>query len=156
MKKVIMLFVVCLFLGFNVLNASADVLVTGGYSNVDQSVMGARTSGEAFRSQVQIGATDRVHANYINARSGAGRSHSNTGNGGGSDFQWGSSQAENVWKAWRTVEDAGNVTGLVVGDCRGGNSSNAYRAQMNQSRKGFMPEPLVSQAQCQENHPTNK
>ena len=53
------------------------------------------------------------------------------------------------------VEDTGNVTGLVVGDCRGDNSSNAYRAQMNQSRKGFMPEPLVSQTQCQENHPTN-
>ena len=108
------------------------------------------------KTQMQIGATDRAHANYINARSGAGRSHSNTGNGGGSDFQWGSSQTENIWKAWRTVEDAGNVTGLVVGDCRGDNSSNAYRTQMNQSRKGFMPEPLVSQAQCQENHPTNK
>ena len=108
------------------------------------------------KTQMQIGATDRVHANYINSRSGASRSHSNTGNGGGSDFQWGSSQTENVWKAWRTVEDAGNVTGLVVGDCRGDNSSNAYRAQMNQSRKGFMPEPLVSQTQCQENHPTNK
>jgi len=108
------------------------------------------------KTQMQIGATDRAHANYINARSGAGRSHSNTGNGGGSDFQWGSSQTENVWKAWRTVEDAGNVTGLVVGDCRGDNSSNAYRAQMNQSRKGFMSEPLVSQTQCQENHPTNK
>ena len=108
------------------------------------------------KTQMQIGATDRAHANYINARSGADRSHSNTGNGGGSDFQWGSSQAENVWKAWRTVEDAGNVTGLVVGDCRGDNSSNAYRVQMNQSRKGFMPEPLVSQTQCQENHPTNK
>ena len=152
MKKVMMLFVVCLFLGFNALNASADVLVTGGYSQQNN----ANQVMSVGKTQVQIGATDRVHANYINARSGAGRSHSNTGNGGGSDFQWGSSQTENVWKAWRTVEDAGNVTGLVVGDCRGDNSSNAYRAQMNQSRKGFMPEPLVSQTQCQENHPTNK
>ena len=152
MKKVMMLFVICLFLGFNALNASADVLVTGRYAqqnNANQVISVGKT-------QMQIGATDRAHANYINARSGAGRSHSNTGNGGGSDFQWGSSQTENVWKAWRTVEDAGNVTGLVVGDCRGDNSSNAYRAQMNQSRKGFMPEPLVSQTQCQENHPTNK
>ena len=152
MKKVMMLFVICLFLGFNALNASADVLVTGAYAqqnNANQVMIVGKT-------QMQIGTTDRVHANYINARSGAGRSHSNTGNGGGSDFQWGSSQTENVWKAWRTVEDAGNVTGLVVGDCRGDNSSNAYRAQMNQSRKGFMPEPLVSQTQCQENHPTNK
>ena len=152
MKKVMMLFVICLFLGFNALNASADVLVTGAYAQQNN----ANQVMSVGKTQMQIGATDRAHANYINARSGAGRSHSNTGNGGGSDFQWGSSQAENVWKAWRTVEDAGNVTGLVVGDCRGDNSSNAYRAQMNQSRKGFMSEPLVSQTQCQENHPTNK
>jgi hypothetical protein len=49
------------------------------------------------------------------------------------------------WIKHKTTSDAGNVTGLVVGDCRGDNSSNAYRAQMNQSRKGFMSEPLVSQ-----------
>ena len=152
MKKVMMIFVVCLFLGFNALNASADVLVTGAYTQQNN----ANQVMSVGKTQMQIGATDRVHANYINARSGAGRSHSNTGNGGGSDFQWGSSQTENVWKSWRTVEDAGNVTGLVVGDCRGDNSSNAYRAQMNQSRKGFMPEPLVSQTQYQENNPTKK
>ena len=110
----------------------------------------------AGKTQMQIGATGRVHANYINARSGAGRSHRNTGNGGGTDFQWGSSQTKNAWKTWRTVEDAGNLTGLVVGYSRGDNSSNAYRAQMNQRRKGFMSEPLVSRTQCQENHPTNK
>ena len=152
MKKVTMFLTVCSFLGLNALNASTDVLVTGAYAQQNN----ANQVMSVGKTQMQIGATDRVHANYINARSGAGRSHSNTGNGGGSDFQWGSSQTENVWKAWRTVEDAGNVTGLVVGDCRGDNSSNAYRAQMNQSRKGFMPEPLVSQTQCQENHPTNK
>ena len=152
MKKVMMLFVVCLFLGFNALNASSDNTIPSSYAQQNN----ANQVMSVGKTQMQIGATDRAHANYINARSGAGRSHSNTGNGGGSDFQWGSSQAENVWKAWRTVEDAGNVTGLVVGDCRGDNSSNAYRAQMNQSRKGFMPEPLVSQTQCQENHPTNK
>ena len=152
MKKVTMFLTVCSFLGLNALNASADVLVTGAYAQQNN----ANQVMSVGKTQMQIGATDRAHANYINARSGAGRSHSNTGNGGGSDFQWGSSQTENVWKAWRTVEDAGNVTGLVVGDCRGDNSSNAYRAQMNQSRKGFMPEPLVSQTQCQENHTTNK
>ena len=103
---------------------------------------------------MQIGAIDQAHANYINTRSGAGRSHSNAGNGGGSDFQWGSSQAENVWKAWRTVEDAGNVTGLVVGDCRGDNSSNAYRAQMNQNRKGYLSEPVISNSDCQKIHKT--
>ena len=147
-----MLILVGLFLGFNAMNASADVLVTGGYSQQNN----ANQVMSVGKTQMQIGATDRAHANYINARSGAGRSHSNTGNGGGSDFQWGSSQTKNVWKTWRTVEDAGNVTGLVVGDCRGDNSSNAYREQMNQNRKGFMSEPLVSQAQCQVNHPTNK
>ena len=152
MKKVTMFLTVCSFLGLNALNASSDVLVTGAYAQQNN----ANQVMSVGKTQMQIGATDRAHANYINARSGAGRSHSNTGNGGGSDFQWGSSQTENVWKAWRTVEDAGNVTGLVVGDCRGDNSSNAYRAQMNQSPKGFMPEPLVSQTQCHENHPTNK
>ena len=108
------------------------------------------------KTQMQVGATDRAHANYINSRSGAGRSHSNTGNGGGSDFQWGSSQTENVWKAWRTVEDAGNVTGLVVGDCRGANSTDAYIKRMNISRKGYDKEKLVTQAQCEGNHTTNK
>ena len=152
MKKVTMFLTVCSFLGLNALNASSNNTIQGTYTQQNN----ANQVMSVGKTQMQIGATDRVHANYINARSGAGRSHSNTGNGGGSDFQWGSSQTENVWKAWRTVEDAGNVTGLVVGDCRGDNSSNAYRAQMNQSRKGFMPEPLVSQTQCQENHPTNK
>ena len=152
MKKVMMFLTVCSFLGLNALNASADVLVTGAYAQQNN----ANQVMSVGKTQMQIGATDRAHANYINARSGAGRSHSNTGNGGGSDFQWGSSQTENVWKAWRTVEDAGNVTGLVVGDCRGDSSSNAYRVQMNQSRKSFMPEPLVFQTQSQENHPTKK
>ena len=147
-----MLFVVCLFLGFNALNASADVLVTGAYTQQNN----ANQVMSVGKTQMQIGATDRVHANYINARSGAGRSHSNTGNGGGSDFQWGSSQTENVWKAWRTVEDAGNVTGLVVGDCRGDNSTDAYFKQMNINRKGYDKEKLVTQAQCEGDFPTNK
>ena len=152
MKKVTMFLTVCSFLGLNAFNASADVLVRGAYAQQNN----ANQVMSAGKTQMQIGATDRAHANYINTRSGAGRASHNSGSGCGADFQWGSSQAENFWKAWRTVEDAGNVTGLVVGDCRGDNSSNAYRAQMNQSRKGFMPEPLVSQTQCQENHPTNK
>ena len=152
MKKVTMFLTVCSFLGLNALNAGADVLVTGAYAQQNN----ANQVMSVGKTQMQIGATDRAHANYINTRSGAGRASHNSGSGCGADFQWGSSQTENVWKAWRTVEDTGNVTGLVVGDCRGDNSSNAYRAQMNQSRKGFMPEPLVSQTQCQENHPTNK
>ena len=75
MKKVMMLILVGLFLGFNALNASADVLVPGGYSNVDQSVMGSRTSGEAFRTQVQIGAGARQHTAALDIASGAGRSN---------------------------------------------------------------------------------
>ena len=146
-----MLFVICLFLGFNALNASADVLVTGAYTQQND----ANQVMSAGKTQMQIGATDRVHANYINARSGAGRSHSNTGNGGGSDFQWGSSQTKNVWKTWRTVEDAGNLTSLVVGDCRGDNSTDAYFKRMNISRKGYDKEKLVTQAQCEGNHTTN-
>ena len=152
MKKVMMFLTVCSFLGLNALNASADVLVTGAYAQQNN----ANQVMSVGKTQMQIGATDRAHANYINARSGAGRSHSNTGNGGGSDFQWGSSQAENVWKAWRTVEDAGNVTGLVVGDCRGDNSTDAYFKRMNISRKGYDKEKLVTQAQCEGNHTTNK
>ena len=151
MKKVMMLFVVCLFLGFNALNTSADVLVTGGYSQQNN----ANQVMSVGKTQMQIGATNRAHANYINARSGAGRSHSNTGNGGGSDFQWGSSQTKNVWKTWRTVEDAGNLTSLVVGDCRGDNSTDAYFKRMNISRKGYDKEKLVTQAQCEGNHTTN-
>ena len=108
------------------------------------------------KTQMQIGATDRVHANYINARSGAGRTSHNSGSGGGADFQWGSSQTKNVWKAWRRVEDAGNVPGLVVGDCRGDNSTDAYFKQMNINRKGYDKEKLVTQAQCEGDFPTNK
>jgi len=140
---------------FSISIASADVLVTGGYSNVDQSVMGARTSGEAFRTQVQIGATARQHTAAIDIASGAGRSMSNAGNGGGADFQWGQSQTEQSWKAAKTVEEA-QVRGLVAGDCQGDNSQGSYRQQMNQNRKGFMSEPLATNAQCGEYHATLK
>ena len=138
---------------FSISIASADVLVTGGYSNVDQSVMGARTSGEAFRTQVQIGATARQHTAAIDIASGAGRSMSNAGNGGGADFQWGQSQTEQSWKAAKTIEEA-QVRGLVAGDCGGDNTTGAYRAQMNQNRKGFKSEPVISNAMCGEYHKT--
>jgi len=138
---------------FSISTASADVLVTGGYSNVDQSVMGARTSGEAFRTQVQIGATARQHTAAIDLASGAGRSMSNSGNGGGADFQWGQSQTEQSWKAAKTIEEA-QVRGLVAGDCGGDNTTGAYRAQMNQDRKGFKSEPVISNAMCGEYHKT--
>ena len=133
--------------------ASADVLVTGGYSNVDQSVMGQRTSGEVFRTQVQIGAYDRIHTARLDVASGAHRAQTNANNGGGSDFQWGQSQTEQSWKAARTVEEA-QVRGLVAGDCGGENTTDAYRKQMKQSRKGYMSEPVISNAMCGEYHPT--
>ena len=156
MRKLIVVALGLAFIAtFSISTASADVLVTGGYSNVDQSVMGPRTSGEAFRTQVQIGAFDRQHTAALDIASGAGRSMSNSGNGGGSDFQWGQSQTEQSWKAAKTLEEA-QVRGLVAGDCQGDNSDGKYRAAMNQNRKGYMSEPLVSNAQCQENHATLK
>jgi hypothetical protein len=133
--------------------ASADDMVPGAYGQVDQSLMSQRTSGPAFRTQMQIGAADRVAASRVNIGSGAGRSLSNAGNGGGADFQWGSSQTEQSWKAAKTVEEA-QVRGLVAGDCGGENTTSAYRSQMNQSRKGYLSEPVISNAKCQENHAT--
>ena len=137
--------------------ASADELVTGAYANTDQSLMGQRTSGTAFRTQVQIGAADRQHTAALDIASGADRVHSNAGvgNSGGADFQWGQSQTEQSWKAAKTIEEA-QVRGLVPGDCQGDNSTAQYRSQMKQDRKGFFKEVLVSNAACGEIHPTLK
>ena len=52
--------------------------------------MGTKNLRSTFRTQVQIGAADRAHVSRLDQASGAGRSHSNAGNGGGADFQWGS------------------------------------------------------------------
>ena len=117
--------------------------------------MSARTSGPAFRSQVQIGTADRAHTAALDVASGAGRSHSNAGNGGGADFQWGSSQTEQSWKAAKTVEEA-QVRGLVAGDCGGENTTDQYRRQMAQSRKGYVQEPVISNAKCGAYHATLK
>ena len=54
MKKVMMLFVICLFLGFNVLNTSADVLVTGAYAQQNN----ANQVMSVGKTQMQIGATE--------------------------------------------------------------------------------------------------
>jgi hypothetical protein len=103
---------------------------------------------------MQFGAGARVNANAVNVASGAGNQwgNSNTGSSGG-DFQFGSSQSEQSWKAARTIEEA-QVRGLVPGDCNGDNSDGLYRGQMNQNRKGFMKENLVSNANCEINHAT--
>ena len=138
---------------FSISIASADVLVTGGYSNVDQSLMSPRTSGPVFRTQVQIGAADRVHTAKLDIASGAHRAQTNANSGGGADFQWGQSQTEQSWKAAKTVEEA-QVRGLVTGDCGGDNTTGAYRAQMNQNRKGYLQEPVISNSQCGAYHKT--
>ena len=48
---------------------------------------------------------------------------------------------------------------MVVGDCRGDNSDDSYRKQMNDNRidpfgNPYMQENLVSQADCEVNHAT--
>merc|ERR1712000_300094 len=84
---------------FSLSVASADEMVPGAYVQVDQSVMGERTSGPAFRTQMQIGSHARGLTAAVDLASGAGRSLSNAGSGGGEDFQWGQSQTEQSWKA---------------------------------------------------------
>ena len=154
MRKLIVVALGLAFIAtFSISIASADVLVTGGYSNVDQSVMGPRTSGEAFRTQVQIGTGARQHTAALDIASGAGRSMSNSGNGGGSDFQWGQSQTDQSWKKAKTVEEA-QVRGLVAGDCGGENTTGAYRAQMKQHRKGYLQDLVISNAKCGAYHAT--
>ena len=101
---------------------------------------------------MQMGAFDRINANAVNLGSGAGSSRNDTGAING-DYQFGSSQSEQSWKAAKTVEEA-QVFGLVPGDCQGDNSDGAYRKAMNQNRKGYMAENLVSNANCEINHAT--
>ena len=139
------------FLGF-VSIASADDVIPGAYSQQDQSVMGVG------QTMMQMGASTRVLTNATNLRSQAGNSRRQLGVN--SDFQFGSSQSDQSWKAARTVEEA-EVVGLVPGDCRGDNSDGKYRAQMNDNRidpfgNPYMAEKLVSQADCEIYHPTLK
>ncbi len=149
MKKAILFVAVSAFVGFTALSASADDMVPGAYLNqVDPSVM----YGTPI---LEMGAADRQHVNRMNRAHGAAASRGSDRDRQ-ADWQFGSSQSENVWKQWRTLEDTGNVTGLVVGDCRGDNSSNAYRSAMGQNRDGFLKENLVSNADCQINHATLK
>ena len=148
-KSVLIVLAIAFVAVLSIGTASADDVVPGAYGQVDQSVMGVG------QTQMAIGASARAHANYVNQRSGAGRSLSNAGNGGGADWQFGSSQSEQSWKAARTIEEA-QVYGLVPGDCDGDNTGDAYRRAMGQNRDGFMKENLVSRAQCAEIHPTLK
>ena len=73
MKKFILFVAIIISFGLTVLNANADTLVPGQYG-VTNGAIGNYTSGTAYRSQVEIVTADRVHANYVNKLSGAGRS----------------------------------------------------------------------------------
>jgi hypothetical protein len=157
MKKAIFFVAVSAFVGFLGLGsmASADNVVPGSYAQQNSSgVMGVG------QTMMQMGSRDRALTNASNLASQAGVAR-NMDRAWNSDYQFGSSQSEQSWKQWRSVEDAGGVVGLVSGDCRGDNSDGKYRSQMNDNRTDpfgnpYMKENLVSQAQCVENHPTLK
>jgi len=132
--------------------ASADTNIPGAYDqNNNAQVMGVG------QTMMQMGARDRALTNASNLRHRAASARAQYGVN--VDYQFGSSQTEQSWKQWRTPEDAGVVVGLVVGDCRGDNSDDAYRNQMKAPRidpfgNPYMEENLVSQADCEINHAT--
>ena len=148
MKKVILFLAVSAFVGFTALSASADETIPGQYYQSNHpSVTGVG------QTMMQMGDQNRALTNAVNLASGAGNSRSSVSNSG-VGYQFGSSQTEQSWKQWKSVEDAGVVVGLVPGDCRGDNSDDSYRKAMNQNRDGYMKEPLISQADCEINHKT--
>ena len=154
MKKTILFLAVSAFVGMLGIGsiASADELVPGQYVQQDASVMGVG------QTMMQMGASTRTLTNATNLASAAGSSRGQSGVN--SDYQFGSSQSEQSWKAARTIEEA-QVHGLVPGDCQGENSDGAYRKQMNDNRidpfgVAYRAEVLVSNAQCAGYHPTLK
>jgi len=149
MKKVIFFVAVSAFLGFMALGSVASADSTVPLSNFSSDASGTMSVGQTI---MPMGAFDRINANAVNLGSGAGSSRNDTGAING-DYQFGSSQSEQSWKAARTIEEA-QVFGLVPGDCQGDNSDGAYRKAMNQNRKGYMAENLVSNANCEINHAT--
>ena len=134
--------------------ASADSTIPGAYAQDNNAqVMGVG------QTMMQMGARDRALTNAANLASRAASSRAQAGVN--VDYQFGSSQSEQSWKQWKTAEDAGVVVGLVPGDCRGDNSDDSYRKQMNAPRidpmgNPYMKENLVSQADCEINHATLK
>ena len=132
--------------------ASADSTIPGAYAQDNNAqVMGVG------QTMMQMGARDRALTNAANLASRAASSRAQAGVN--VDYQFGSSQSEQSWKQWKTAEDAGVVVGLVPGDCRGDNSDDSYRKQMNAPRidpfgNPYMKENLVSQADCEVNHAT--
>lgn len=146
MKKVITFIAVSAFVGVMALGSitSADSNIPGAYDqNNNAQVMGV---GQTI---LQMGAHNRTLTNAANLASRASSSRAQTGVN--VDFQFGSSQTEQSWKQWRSVEDAGVVVGLVPGDCRGDNSKGP---RIDPFGNTYMKEHLVSQADCEINHAT--
>ncbi len=150
MKKKALLLAVCFaaVLAFGANSAVADDVIPGQYAQQDQSVM------SVGQTMMQMGAKQRALTDAVNRASRAHLSRSSDV-GINVDQQFGSSQSDQSWKAAKTVEEA-QVRGLVAGDCQGDNSTDAYRKQMNQNRKGYMKENLVPNSMCAEIHPTLK
>ena len=148
MKRVITFVSVSAFVGVLALGsiASADNNIPGAYAQSNnQHVMGVG------QTMMQMGAQQRALTNASNLRSQAGVARNIAGVK--QDYQFGSSQTEQSWKQWRSVEDAGVVVGLVPGDCRGDNSKGP---RIDPFGNPYMKENLVSQADCEINHATLK
>ena len=148
MKRVITFVTVSAFVGVLALGsvASADNNIPGAYDqNNNAQVMGVG------QTMMQMGAKERALTNASNLASQAGVARNIAGVN--TDYQFGSSQSEQSWKQWRSVEDAGVVVGLVPGDCRGDNSKGP---RIDPFGNPYMKENLVSQADCEINHPTLK
>ena len=148
MKRVMTFVSVSAFVGFLALGsiASADNNIPGSYAQSNnQHVMGVG------QTMMQMGAQQRALTNASNLASQAGVARNIAGVK--QDYQFGSSQSEQSWKQWRSVEDAGIVVGLVPGDCRGDNSKGP---RIDPFGNAYMKENLVSQADCEINHPTLK
>ncbi|MBN4079881.1 hypothetical protein JYT60_01445 [bacterium AH-315-C08] len=148
MKRVITFVAVSAFVGIIALGsvASADNNIPGAYDqNNNAQVMGVG------QTMMQMGAKERALTNASNLASQAGVARNVAGVN--TDYQFGSSQSEQSWKQWRSVEDAGVVVGLVPGDCRGDNSKGP---RIDPFGNPYMKENLVSQADCEVNHATLK
>ena len=139
-------------------SACVGVLAFGSMASADNNIPGscAQSNNQHVmgvgQTMMQMGAADRALTNASNLASQAGVAR-NAGRTWNSDYQFGSSQSEQSWKQWRSVEDAGVVVGLVPGDCRGDNSKGP---RIDPFGNPYMKENLVSQADCEINHPTLK
>jgi hypothetical protein len=148
MKRVMTFVSVSAFVGAMALGsiASADNNIPGAYAQSNNAqVMGVG------QTMMEMGAQQRALTNASNLASQAGIARNIAGVK--QDYQFGSSQSEQSWKQWRSVEDAGVVVGLVPGDCRGDNSKGP---RIDPFGNPYMKENLVSQADCEINHATLK